>query len=256
MTRRRSTATTIAYWFPIDQYIGGVEHAILHLIYSRFWTKFMRDMGLVKNDEPVTRLFTQGMVIKDGAKMSKNLGNVVSPDEMVARYGADATRMYSLFAAPPDRDLDWQDTGIEGIQRFLGRVYRFYLRNSCRDAELAATGASRCQTESLSPAGSRDSAQAAPDDQARQRRFPGALALQHLHRRHHGTGERDLWRGGGDCRRANSRFADRRRAAQHRLAAGADGSLSGARIVGDDWRDGQSAESSVAEVRCGAGGGR
>ncbi len=124
---------TIAYWFPIDQYIGGVEHAILHLIYSRFWTKFMRDMGLVKNDEPVQRLFTQGMVIKDGAKMSKNLGNVVSPDEMVARYGADAARLYSLFAAPPDRDLDWQDTGIEGIQRFLGRVYRFFLRNTQPD---------------------------------------------------------------------------------------------------------------------------
>ena len=114
----------------IDQYIGGVEHAILHLIYSRFWTKFMRDMGLIKNDEPVERLFTQGMVIKDGAKMSKSLGNVVSPDEMVARYGADAARMYSLFAAPPDRDLDWQDTGIEGIQRFLGRVYRFVARNA------------------------------------------------------------------------------------------------------------------------------
>ena len=119
----------IAYWFPIDQYIGGVEHAILHLIYSRFWTKFMRDMGLVKNDEPVERLFTQGMVIKDGAKMSKSLGNTVSPDEMVARYGADAVRMYTLFAAPPDRDLDWQDTGIEGIQRFLSRVYRFFVRN-------------------------------------------------------------------------------------------------------------------------------
>ncbi len=116
------------YWFGekgIDQYIGGVEHAILHLIYSRFWTKFMRDIGLIKNDEPVERLFTQGMVIKDGAKMSKSLGNVVSPDEMVARFGADAARMYSLFAAPPDRDLDWQETGIEGIQRFLGRVYRF-----------------------------------------------------------------------------------------------------------------------------------
>ncbi len=117
-------------WFPIDQYIGGVEHAILHLIYSRFWTKFMRDVGLIKNDEPVERLFTQGMVIKDGAKMSKSLGNVVSPDEMVNRYGADAARLYSLFAAPPDRDLDWQDTGIEGIQRFLGRVYRFFVRNA------------------------------------------------------------------------------------------------------------------------------
>ena len=139
-------SATIAYWFPIDQYIGGVEHAILHLIYSRFWTKFMRDMGLVKNDEPVTRLFTQGMVIKDGAKMSKNLGNVVSPDEMVARYGADATRMYSLFAAPPDRDLDWQETGIEGIQRFLSRVYKFYLRNPKTTPETK-----QGQTEPLSP---------------------------------------------------------------------------------------------------------
>ena len=128
------------YWFPIDQYIGGVEHAILHLIYSRFWTKFMRDLGMITNDEPVERLFTQGMVIKDGRKMSKNLGNVVSPDEMVARYGADAARLYSLFAAPPDRDLDWQDTGIEGIQRFLGRVYRFFVRNPVKaDSRVVAS---------------------------------------------------------------------------------------------------------------------
>src|SRR5579864_6790460 len=120
------------YWFGdrgIDQYIGGVEHAILHLIYSRFWTKFMRDLGMITNDEPVERLFTQGMVIKEGAKMSKSLGNVVSPDDMVARYGADAARLYSIFAAPPDRALDWQDSGIEGIHRFLGRVYRFFVRN-------------------------------------------------------------------------------------------------------------------------------
>ncbi len=112
------------YWFPIDQYIGGVEHAILHLIYSRFWTKVMRDLGMVKNNEPAERLFTQGMVIKDGAKMSKSKGNVVSPDDMVARYGADATRMYALFAAPPDRDLDWQEDGVAGVSRFLGRVWR------------------------------------------------------------------------------------------------------------------------------------
>jgi leucyl-tRNA synthetase len=121
---------TISYWFPIDQYIGGVEHAILHLIYSRFWTMVMRDLGLVKNSEPAQRLFTQGMVIKGGAKMSKNLGNTVAPDDMIARYGADATRLYTLFAAPPERDLDWQDAGVEGVSRFLGRVYRFVMRNA------------------------------------------------------------------------------------------------------------------------------
>jgi len=116
------------YWFPIDQYIGGVEHAILHLIYSRFWTKVMRDLGLIVNDEPAKRLFTQGMVIKDGAKMSKSKGNVVSPDDMIAKYGADATRMYALFAAPPDRDLDWQEDGVAGVSRFLGRVWRLVTR--------------------------------------------------------------------------------------------------------------------------------
>ena len=115
----------IAYWFPIDQYIGGVEHAILHLIYSRFWTKVMRDMGLVGNDEPVERLFTQGMIIKGGAKMSKSLGNVVAPDDMVARYGADSARAYTLFATSPDSELDWQDSGVEGVARFLARAYRF-----------------------------------------------------------------------------------------------------------------------------------
>src|SRR5579862_6831910 len=129
---------TAQYWFGdrgIDQYIGGVEHAILHLIYSRFWTKFMRDMGLITNEEPVERLFTQGMIIKNGAKMSKSLGNVVSPDDMVARYGADSTRMYTLFATSPDRELDWQDDGVEGIQRFLSRTYRFVVRNLQPDAD-------------------------------------------------------------------------------------------------------------------------
>jgi leucyl-tRNA synthetase len=118
----------IDYWFPIDQYIGGVEHAILHLIYSRFWTRVMQDLGLIGNDEPVARMFTQGMVIRNGAKMSKSRGNVVSPDEMIARYGADATRMYALFAVPPDRDMDWQEDGVAGISRFLGRVYRLAMR--------------------------------------------------------------------------------------------------------------------------------
>ncbi len=129
------------YWFPIDQYIGGVEHAILHLIYSRFFTRVMRDMELIVNDEPATRLFTQGMVIKDGAKMSKSRGNVVSPDDMVARYGADATRMYALFAAPPDRDLDWQEDGVAGVSRFLARVFRLVTRfaPTVRDLHEAAT---------------------------------------------------------------------------------------------------------------------
>jgi leucyl-tRNA synthetase len=119
----------IAYWFPIDQYIGGVEHAILHLIYSRFWTKMMRDIGIITNDEPVKRLFTQGMVIKDGAKMSKSKGNVVSADEMIDKFGADTGRLFELFAAPPERDLDWTDAGAEGSYRFIGRVYRFVTRN-------------------------------------------------------------------------------------------------------------------------------
>src|SRR5665213_2844519 len=140
--------TIASYWFPIDQYIGGVEHAILHLIYSRFWTRVMRDLGLVTNDEPVRLLFTQGMVIKDGAKMSKSKGNIVSPDEMIASYGADAARMYSLFAAPPDRDLDWQEDGVAGVSRFLSRVYRFLVKyapvartaRAGSSAELKGTG--------------------------------------------------------------------------------------------------------------------
>jgi len=118
----------VQYWFPIDQYIGGVEHAILHLIYSRFWTRVMRDLGLVQHDEPVEHQFSQGMVIKDGHKMSKNRGNVISPDDMVARFGADAARMYALFAAPPDRDLDWQEDGVAGVSRFLSRAYRLAVK--------------------------------------------------------------------------------------------------------------------------------
>jgi leucyl-tRNA synthetase len=119
----------IGYWFPIDQYIGGVEHAILHLIYSRFWTKVMRDLGLVSNNEPVARMFTQGMVIKDGAKMSKSKGNVVSADEMIERFGADTGRLFELFAAPPEKEMDWTDAGANGSHAFLGRVYRFVTRN-------------------------------------------------------------------------------------------------------------------------------
>jgi leucyl-tRNA synthetase len=119
----------IAYWFEIDQYIGGVEHAILHLIYSRFFTKVMRDIGLIQNSEPVRRMFTQGMVIAEGAKMSKNKGNVVGADMLAEKYGADTSRMFVLFAAPPEKEVDWRWEGADGIYRFLGRVYRFVTRN-------------------------------------------------------------------------------------------------------------------------------
>ena len=128
----------VADWFPIDQYIGGVEHAVLHLIYCRFFSKVMRDFGLIEWDEPVKRLFTQGMVIRDGRKMSKNLGNVVSPEEIVDKYGSDTARMFSLFAAPPDRDLDWQDEGVEGMWRFLSRVHRLVQRAGSRDVAASA----------------------------------------------------------------------------------------------------------------------
>ena len=112
------------FWMSVDQYIGGVEHAILHLLYSRFFQKVFKDLGLVSNDEPFKRLLTQGMVNKDGKKMSKSIGNVVSPDEIINKYGADTARLFILFAAPPEKELDWSDEGVEGSYRFLNRVYR------------------------------------------------------------------------------------------------------------------------------------
>jgi leucyl-tRNA synthetase len=114
----------VDYWMPVDQYIGGIEHAILHLLYSRFFTKVLRDMGLLGFDEPFTNLLTQGMVKLDGATMSKSKGNVVAPEDMVAKYGADALRAYILFMAPPDKDLDWSYEGLEGMWRFLSRAWR------------------------------------------------------------------------------------------------------------------------------------
>ncbi|MDI3538782.1 MAG: leucyl-tRNA synthetase [Bacillota bacterium] len=116
-------------WLPVDQYIGGIEHAVLHLLYSRFFTKVLYDAGLVNCVEPFTNLLTQGMVIKDGAKMSKSKGNVVSPEEIFAKYGADTARLFILFAAPPDKDLEWSDQGVEGAWRFLGRVWRLVMAN-------------------------------------------------------------------------------------------------------------------------------
>jgi leucyl-tRNA synthetase len=137
-----------AYWFPIDQYIGGITHAILHLLYSRFWCKVMRDMGLISHNEPAARLFTQGMVQKGGVAMSKSRGNVVGAEEMAQKYGADTGRLYTLFAAPPEKDLEWSEESIEGSWRFLNRVYRLVDRHAaalrgvnCRRIDAAATTA-------------------------------------------------------------------------------------------------------------------
>ncbi len=112
------------YWMNVDQYIGGVEHAILHLLYARFFTKALHDFGYISCEEPFANLLTQGMVLKDGTKMSKSVGNIVSPEEIIAKYGADTARLFILFAAPPERDLDWNDTAVEGAYRFLNRVWR------------------------------------------------------------------------------------------------------------------------------------
>ncbi len=120
----------VRYWFPIDLYVGGIEHAILHLVYSRFWTKMMRDLGLVTIDEPVTRLFPQGMVHKDGEVMSKSKGNTVAPDDVIARYGADTLRLYIVFASAPELPMEWSESGIEGPHRFLQQVWRLFDRHA------------------------------------------------------------------------------------------------------------------------------
>jgi leucyl-tRNA synthetase len=120
------------YWMPVDQYVGGIEHAVLHLLYSRFFTRVMRDLGLVDISEPFRNLLTQGMVIKDGAKMSKSKGNVVDPNYLIEKYGADTARLFSLFAAPPEKDLEWSDKGVDGAYRFLNRIWGIVYKN--RDA--------------------------------------------------------------------------------------------------------------------------
>ena len=131
----------MGYWFPIDQYIGGITHAILHLLYSRFWCKVMRDLGLVKHCEPIARLFTQGMVQKGGVAMSKSRGNVVGAEEMAQKYGADTGRIYTLFAAPPEKDLEWSEESIEGAWRFLNRVYRLVDKHAGSAGDMASGSA-------------------------------------------------------------------------------------------------------------------
>jgi leucyl-tRNA synthetase len=140
----------VDYWLPVDQYIGGIEHAVLHLLYSRFFTKFLFDQGLVKIQEPFQRLLAQGMVYKDGAKMSKSLGNVVTPDEIIERYGADTGRLFILFAAPPERDLDWNEQGVEGCYRFLRRIWRLFQQNMDLFSGKAEAGKAMQEAPSLS----------------------------------------------------------------------------------------------------------
>ena len=131
-TERPVDPAVVKHWLPVDFYVGGVEHAILHLIYSRFFARVFRELGLVDHSEPFSQLLTQGMVLSDGAVMSKSKGNVVDPDRMLERYGADALRVYVLFVAPPEKEIEWTNSGIEGSARFLGRVWR--LLDSWREA--------------------------------------------------------------------------------------------------------------------------
>jgi leucyl-tRNA synthetase len=137
----RKDDSEVKHWMPVDQYIGGVEHAVLHLLYSRFFTRVIRDLGLLSVSEPFQNLLTQGMVIKDGAKMSKSKGNVVDPNYLIERYGADTSRLFSLFAAPPEKDLDWADKGVEGAYRFLNRLWQIVYKN--RQALSASGGVKR-----------------------------------------------------------------------------------------------------------------
>ncbi|WAM32922.1 leucine--tRNA ligase [Caldicellulosiruptor morganii] len=146
-TEKPFEKSLVDYWLPVDQYIGGVEHAILHLLYSRFFTKVLYDLGYVPFEEPFKNLLTQGMVLKDGAKMSKSLGNIVSPEDIVEKYGADTARLFILFAAPPERDLEWSDQGVEGCFRFLNRLWRLYIELKDKLSNKDLTGQSELDDE-------------------------------------------------------------------------------------------------------------
>jgi leucyl-tRNA synthetase len=146
----------VAYWFQIDQYIGGITHAILHLLYSRFWCKVMRDLGLVNHSEPIARLFTQGMVQKGGVAMSKSKGNVVGAEEMADKYGADTGRLYTLFAAPPEKDLEWSEESIEGSWRFLNRVYRLVERHAEAVRAVKSASSSLASAKTITPTSAKE----------------------------------------------------------------------------------------------------
>ncbi len=148
----RTPNPELSYWMPVDQYIGGVEHAVLHLLYSRFFTRVLRDLGIISYSEPFKNLLTQGMVIKDGAKMSKSKGNVVDPDYLIEQYGSDTSRLFSLFAAPPEKDLEWSDKGVEGAYRFLNRIWGFVYRTQKSLEAGSPPGYDSVAMEGISPA--------------------------------------------------------------------------------------------------------
>ena len=203
------------YWMPVDFYSGGVEHAILHLLYSRFFTRVLRDVGLVNIDEPFKRLLTQGMVLKNGAVMSKSKGNVVDPDDMLQKYGADALRLYVMFVAPPEKEVEWSDAGLEGSFRFLAPRLahrRSLVRNDRRrrDADVRSGGVQR--------RGARAAAEDARHDPPRHHRYRRADAPEHGGVVADGAGQRAL------ClqRRHRARSADTGRAAGRTRGASAD----------------------------------
>ena len=190
----------VGAWMPVDQYIGGVEHAILHLMYARFFCKALADLGHLDVQEPFARLFTQGMITKDGAKMSKSKGNVVSPAAIVDSHGADTARAYILFIGPPDQDADWSDEGVEGVHRFLSRLWRL----SAEVAERPAPAPPRPEPRGRRP---RPRAQGQLGDRQGHRRHVEPLRVQHRDRRDHGADQRGL---------APARRGERRRDAPRR----------------------------------------
>ena len=191
---------------PVDFYSGGVEHAILHLIYSRFFARVFRDLGLVDHDEPFTQLLTQGMVLKDGAVMSKSKGNVVDPDDMLQKYGADALRLYVMFVAPPEKEVEWSDAGLEGSFRFLARVWRLVDHWSERVSERGADRQRRCGDARTRPSGA--APQDARHDPPRHRRHRAAASPEHRGLGADGAGQRAV--------RVQRRGADRCRAGRGR----------------------------------------
>ena len=178
----------VGYWGPVDFYSGGVEHAILHLIYSRFFTRVFRDLGMTHLSEPFARLLTQGMVLKNGQVMSKSKGNVVDPDDMIEKFGADALRLYVMFVAPPEKEIEWSDAGLEGSWRFLARVWRLTdsLAETIGGEGIPAAVDVRAERRRARPA-----AQDARDDQARHR-GPGQGAPEYARVLDDGAGQRAL----------------------------------------------------------------